>query len=309
MKNYYNILGISENATQDDIKKAYRQLAKKYHPDVDSSYEEKFKEITEAYEVLSDDDKRKEYDMQRKMGDKNFDFGGFSNGFYTKRHHGGPSDIDIEMDIDDIIRQGGFAGDDDILKSFFANKRGFSSKNKRHNSDVYLDYYVTLEDLYNGGKYQVTYNVDGKEKSVEFNITPGLSEDTKLKLSGLGSKKFKDQPPGNVYINLKLKPHEKYKRDGQNLVYKLDLNPFEAICGCNKTLKTIDKKTVKLKVKPCTQHGHVLKIPKKGMPVNPKRGIYGDLIVVVNLKIPEYSTEQIDRIRKFYDDNPDLYTG
>lgn len=251
-KDYYKILGVEKSATQDEIKKAYRKLAMKYHPDRNQgnkTAEEKFKEITEANEVLSDSEKRKKYDtlganwkQYQHTGGQGFD------DFFT--HFGGGrggagAAYEFSGDIGDIF--GGMGGGfSDFFESFFGGSRGFSGRTSQQRTavDVEAVLNVTLEDVFNGS--EKTINVDGKKLKVKINA--GTKDGQKLRLKGLGRSKTAEGIKGDLFLNIHVLQHPFYEIKDNQLYYNLDIDLYTAVLGGKENIKTLDGKTVSVNI-------------------------------------------------------------
>jgi len=294
-KNYYDILGVSENASQDEIKKAYRKLAKKYHPDRrggDKAAEEKFKDISEAYSVLSDPEKRKQYDMMRKNpfatgeGMGGFDFGDFAGtgpgGFRV--HFGGTGG-------------GGFGGFEDILSDLFGfghrgARTGFAgaeedifrkarAQQTQRGADVQAEITIPFELAARGGETTV---VTPTGKKIKIKIPPGTDDGKKMKISGQGSPAPYGGTPGDLYIVIHVAPHPKFERKGNDIYSTERINLAQAVLGTQLEVKTIDNKTVKLKIPPGTDSGKLFRL--KGLGIQNSHG-KGDHYVKVEIVVPK----------------------
>lgn len=301
-KDYYKILGVDKKATKGEIKKAYRKLAKKYHPDMnpdDETAANKFKEVTEAYEVLSDDDKRKQYDMFGSTGNfsagQNFDpsqygfdfnFGGGDGGYsYSSNGGGGFSDFfnmffgggGPSQGASDF---GGFSG-----FSGFGNGRQNQPRNKYE-----TDMSISIEDAYNGIKRPLTLNVGGVTKTITVKVPKGITAGKKIRVKG-----DKYGLDGDIYIKVKILEYDE-KLDGLNIIRKLDIYPWDAALGSKEIVKTFDGK-IKVTIPKNIKGGQQIRIPKKGFKDMKKNT--GDLILEINITNPSNLTdEQIDLYKK-----------
>ncbi len=289
---YYKILGINKNASEKDIKKAYRKLARKYHPDVnqnDKTAEQKFKEINEANEVLSNPENRKKYDKYGKdwkhadeiekqraqqakyaqySGAGGNPFGGFSGG-------GG----DGTEDYSDFFEQmfGGAAG------GYSRAGRATKFRGQDFNAELHLN----LTDVYKSQKQTLTVN----GKKIRLTIPAGVEDGQTIKIKGHGSKGVNGGPNGDLYITFRIKNNTKFKRSGSNLYLDVDLDLYKAVLGGDVVLDIFGKK-IKLKVKPETQNGTKVKLKGKGFPVYKKTDQFGDLIITYHIKIPTGLTDK-----------------
>jgi curved DNA-binding protein len=286
-KDYYKILGVSKNASDAEIKKAYRKLARKYHPDVnpnDKEAERKFKEINEANEVLGNPENRKKYD---KYGENWKHADEFEKAGYNKQyqHSGGGGQQ---------FYSGGFTEDDfsDFFSSMFGG--GFSSGGfsggrnvKFRGQDFHAELQLNLTDVFKTQKH--TINVNGKK--IRLTIPAGVENGQEIKIKGYGSEGINGGPKGDLYIKFNIINNTPFKRDGSNLYLTVDLDLYKAVLGGEIFINTMGGK-VKLKVKPETQNGTKVKLRGKGFPVYKQEGKFGDLIVTYNVKIPTNLTEK-----------------
>ncbi len=286
-KDYYKILGVDKSASQDEIKKAYRKLAMKYHPDRnpnDKTAEAKFKEITEANEVLSDPEKRRKYDtlganwkQYQNTGGQGFD------DFYTNfgGSQGGQRSYQFSGDLNDIF--GGMGGGfSDFFESFFGGGRDFGRRTQQENMtvDVEANLNVTLEDVYNGSEKQIS--VDGK--TVKIKIIPGTKDGQKLRLRGLGRSKSSGGEKGDLYLNIHVLKHPFYEIKDNDLYYNLDINFYTAVLGGKENIKTLDGKTISVKIPEGTDPETILRLKGLGMKNDNWRG---DLLIKIHVNVPK----------------------
>lgn len=278
---YYQVLGVDKTASQDDIKKAFRKLARKYHPDLnpnDSSAKDKFQAINEANEVLSDPEKRKKYDEYGehwKHADE-FEaqkrarqeagaggFGGFGGGGFDS---------------------GGFS---DFFESMFGNRgRGGANAGFR-GQDYHADLNLSLRDAAQTHKQVLTVN----GKNVRITIPAGVANGQVIKLKGYGGEGVNGGPAGDLYITFVIADDPVFKRLGDDLYVDVPIDLYTAILGGDQLVDTLDGK-VKLKVKSETQNGTKARLKGKGFPVYKKEGQFGDLIVTYSVKLPTNLTEE-----------------
>ena len=290
---YYSILGVSKTATADEIKKSYRKLARKYHPDINPNDEEaklKFQQINEANEVLSDPDKRKKYDaygenwkhaeeyekaQQQQSQNGGFadytNFGGFGGGSYS---FGG----------DD---EGGFS---DFFESLFGGRQ--SASGSRHSrsfrgQDYTSELHLSLRDASETHKRTLTLN----GKNLRITIPAGVSDGQVIKLAGQGALGKNGGPNGDLYITFVIEEDPKFKRVGDDLYTTADLNLYTAVLGGEETIDTFTGK-VKLKIASGTQNGTKVRLKGKGFPVYKKDGQSGDLIITYAIRIPTDLNEE-----------------
>ncbi len=304
-KDYYKILGVEKDATQEEIKKAYRKLALKYHPDRNpdnKQAEEKFKEITEANEVLSNPEKRKKYDQLGAnwkyyqqpgaggpgMEDFFSQFGGRGGGGTTYQYSG---------DLGDMF--GNIGGFSDFFESFFGGRgaggRSASFTSARKGQDYEANLNLTLEEVFNGGERQIS--VDGKKLKVK--IEPGTRDSTRLRLRGMGASGSHGGEKGDLYLNVHVIDHPFYEVKGNDLYYNLDVDLYTSVLGGNVQIQTLDHKTLSIVIPPETDNGKLLKLRGQGMVSKENKSSRGDLYVRVLIQIPKYlSKEEKELFRK-----------
>ena len=300
-QDYYEILGVPRDASQDDIQKAYRKLARKYHPDVNKTKgaEEKFKKIGEANEVLKDPEKRKKYDMLGANWKAGQDFqpppgweGAFSNfGAGTAGGHGRSKKASFNFggmgDFSDFFSMmfgegGGFAGQ--------GAAGGFSSQQGR-SSEAELA--ISIEDAFRGGERTITlesldYENDGspqrKTKSYKIKIPAGMKEGGVIRLAGQGSPGLNGGKPGDLLLRIKLLPHHLFKLEGEELKTVLPLSPWEAALGAKINVRTLDG-TIAVTVPAGAQSGQQLRLRGKGFPKSTTER--GDLLAELKVTVPK----------------------
>jgi len=279
---YYKILGIDKKATQQDVKNAYRKLARKHHPDLnpnDKDAKKKFQEINEANEVLSDPEKRKKYDQYGKDWqhadefEKAKQYQGQSSNSRGARHSG----EQFEGDFSDFF-ESMFGGSASSGRSRQAKFRG-----EDYNAELHLE----LIDAYKTHKQTLTVN----GKNIRITIPAGIENGQTIKIPGHGGQGINSGPNGDLYISFSISNHPKFKRLGDNLYATVDLDLYTAVLGGEITIDTLDGK-VKLKVKPETQNGTKIKLKDKGFPVYKNEGQFGDLYITYDIKIPTNLTDK-----------------
>ena len=286
---YYKILGIDKTATDADVKKAYRKLARKYHPDLnpnDKDAERKFKEVNEANEVLSHPENRKQYDQYGADWKHSGEFEQAQQQRQSQRG-GGP--------------QGGFGGFggfegfsgggdySDFFESMFGGTstggrgRTAQSKGGDYNAELHLD----LQDVHKTHKRTLTIN----GKNIRLTIPAGVENGQVIKISGLGGEGSNGGAKGDLYITFTIENHTKFKLDKHNLYSTVNVDLYGAILGDEITVDTFDGK-VKLKLMPGTQNGTQVKLKGKGFPVYKKEGVFGDLYITYQIVIPTNLTKK-----------------
>ena len=294
-QDYYQILGVSRDTEKSDIKKAYRKLARKYHPDVnqDSAAEEKFKEVNEAYEVLKDTDKRSAYDRfgsDWKHGQQ-FNSGGYGGG-YTGNVHGG----------------GEFSGGDfsDFFESIFGGatpQGGFRQGGspfgqiRQKGADQQLKLDISLEEAFSGGSKTIQFaQLAGaaEKKKLKINIPRGVKNGQKIRLARQGQSAPDGGEPGDLYLEMNILPHRLFKLDDRDVILRLPLTPWEAAQGTSVKVPTLSG-SVELKIKPGMQSGQKMRLKGKGMSGPPA----GDQFVEIMIQTPPADNRDA---KKFYRD-------
>jgi len=273
-RDYYEVLGVPRTATADDIKRAYRQLARKHHPDLQPAAErtraaERFKEINEAYEVLSDSDKRGKYDALGANWKSGMDFTPPG----AERSYAGTAEWENAEDVSD----------------FFASLFGRGARRPGRGgvrvtipgNDIEAELPVTLEELLHNARRRIT--LDGN-RSLEVEIPRGSREGTVLRLAGQGERGVNGGPPGDVYIRLRMIPHPRYRVAGDDLDMDLPLWPWQAVLGAAVRIETPDG-PVTLTVPAGSQSGRRLRLRGRGLPR--ADGSRGDLYAVARIVVPE----------------------
>jgi len=279
---YYKILGVEKTATPTEIKSAFRKLARKYHPDLnpnDKDATKKFQEINEANEVLSDPEKRKKYDQYGKDWEHAEQFEN------AKQYQGQPSDSGKTRFSETSFEERDFS---DFFESLFggaagAGKRQVKFRGEDYNAELHLD----LMDAYHTQKQTLTIN----GKNIRITIPSGIENGQTIKIAGLGGQGINGGPNGDLYITFSIANRSKFKRLGNDLYTTVELNLYTAVLGGEITIDTLDGK-VKLKVKPETQNGSKIKLKGKGFPVYKSDGLFGDLIITYEIKIPQSLTDK-----------------
>lgn len=292
-KDYYKIMGVPRDASQEDIKRAYRKLARKYHPDVskERNAEERFKELGEAYEVLKDQEKRTAYDQiaaGRQHGE-----------FFTP-----PPDWTFDFDFGG----GGFTGSDATgFSDFFDSLFGRATGTKRREptsgwagplsgQDQYANIYISLEEAFAGGSQTIALSsreldtqgrVFNKTRTLNVKIPKGIKAGQRIRLSGQGGTGRMGGRVGDLYLEIRFKPHRFFYAEGADISLELPVTPWEAALGMTVTAPTLGGK-VELKLPPNSQSGQKLRLKGRGLPCKPP----GDQIVTLRIITPEARTPE-----------------
>ncbi len=283
--NYYEILGVKPSATPEEIKKAYRKLARKYHPDVnpgDKVAEQKFKELNEANEVLSNPENRKKYDQygqnwsqgeayekakaQSRGSSSGGGFGGFTHD--TSGSHEEYSDFFEQM----------FGSS---ASGFDRRARG-SASGKFKGSDVHGEISLPLRQA--AKEHQTTFEIGGKK--VRITVPSGVYDGLQIKLSGYGASGHNNGPAGDLYLTFNVEKDAVFELDGQNLKLRIPVDLYTAVLGGQLRVPTLEGE-VNLKVKPLTQNNSTVRLKGKGFPVYKKEGLFGDLLVTLEVQLPK----------------------
>ncbi|MBE6295696.1 MAG: J domain-containing protein [Bacteroidales bacterium] len=289
---YYKVLGVENNATSDEIKKAYRKLTKRYHPDLhpnDPTAKERFQEINEANEVLSDPEKRRKYDeygenwrhadeyeaQRRQYGNSNggYDFGGFS-GFGDFSGNAGNS-----------------SGFSDFFEQLFGTG-GFRTR-KRNGEDIQATVTLSLRDA--AVAHKQTFSIGGEE--VRISLPAGIADGQKIRLKGRGAPSPSGGERGDLYITFRIEPDKEFTRKGDDLYTTATTDLYTLLLGGEIILPTLSG-SVKVNVRPGTQPDSKLRLRGKGFPVYKQEGKQGDLIVTFKLQLPTLNEEQKELLRK-----------
>lgn len=265
MKDYYKILGVEKNASEEEIKKAFRKLAHAHHPDKSGGDEAKFKEVSEAYAVLSDKKKRQQYDAFGSAG-----AGGFQGGFDPSQ---------FGFDFSGFGAQGFDSGDlSDILSSIFGGRR------VRRGRDIAVDIELSFQESIFGAERKVVINSKFvKQKEVSISVPAGIDDGQMIRLSGMGET-LEGGLPGDLYVKVHVRKHPYLRKEGYNLIMDLGVKLTEALLGSEKTIATLDGE-ITLKVPGGTKHGTILRMKGKGVPMG--QGKRGDLYTRILVQIPE----------------------
>ena len=293
-KDYYETLGVPRSASDADLKKAFRKLAREYHPDVAKDKkraEEKFKEVNEAYEVLGDAAKRRKYDelgANWKSGSEFRPPPGWEQSFGGGRRtrSAGPGHVEFEF---------GGTGFSDFFEQFFGSRRGApggfgrgagfdEGEFAQSGRDIEGDIVVTLEEVMHGSVRPVNVRHGSKTQTYQVKVPPGVTEGQKLRLAGRGEPGSGGGQAGDLYLRVRLAKHPDFEVEDHNLIYEADLAPWEAVLGANLSVPTLSGR-VNIKIPPGTQSGQKLRVKGRGLPL--REAGQGDLLVVTRIVLPE----------------------
>jgi len=303
-KDYYKIMGVPRDASQDEIKRAYRKLARKYHPDVSKELdaEDKFKELGEAYEVLKDPEKRRAYDRLGQRWEHGEEFRpppdwepgfDFTGGGFTETDVSGFSDF-----FESLF--GGFR------PRYTVHRTGFRARGE----DVQARVRISLEEAYRGTTRAISLDtphydrhgrVDHRRRTLRVRIPKGVKRGQRIRLAGEGGEGFgRDAPPGDLYLEIDFEPHPLFRAEGRDIYLNLPVAPWEAALGAEVSVPTLGG-TVHMKVPPGSQSGRRLRLKGRGLPGDPP----GDQFVVLRIETPPADSQAArDAYRRFAEEVP-----
>ena len=288
-KDYYKILGVDKSASPAEIKKSYRKLALKYHPDHnegDKSAEAKFKDLNEAYAVLRDPEKKQQYDM--------FGAEGFQNRFSQE-------DIFRDFDLGSIFKEFGFGrggrgqgGGSRMFGSGFG-PRGFDGSQNREQrikgQNLIYELPMALEELTQPTSKTITYQINGRQEQVSVKVPAGIKGGQKLRLQGKGRPGHNGGPPGDLFIQIKETPHPLFRREDADLYLKQKIRFSQAVLGADIEVSILEKKVLKLKIPPGTQDNAKFRLKNFGLPIYNGSG-KGNAYVEINIDVPKELTDE-----------------
>lgn len=287
-KDYYKTLGVDKSASEKAIKKAYRELARQYHPDKNpgnKTAEERFKEINEAYEVLSDPEKRARYDQLGANYHRFRQMGGDPNGFDFSQWAGGrPGQTTYQnINLDDLLGGSGFS---DFFNAIFGDRAQGQWNAQPLRRDLEQVVEISLEEAYHGTTRTF---VTPEGDRFHARIPAGADTGTRIRLRGKG------EQGGDLYLAVQVKPHPSYQRDGDDLRATVEVDVLTAILGGQAAVATLSG-PVKLKINPGSQGGQLIRLRGRGMPRLRRKDEFGDLVVQVKLRVPEQLTAEERRL-------------
>lgn len=286
----YEVLGINEKASQDDIKRAYRRLAMMYHPDrvpeaEKATAEAKFKEVKDAYETLSDPQKRQDYD-DRQTASFVYKKGSWQNN---------PQKEDWARKFEEAMRD------------YYAKKPDFDGWDEAEkyeydyevNDDVNVDQEITLEQAFTGCDIKVSHRSGGWLRTILVAVPAGIEHGQKLRSKGGGERSYPDEKPGDLYVHIKIKPKDGWERKGVDLYQTVDVNVLDLVVGGSVSVQTIEGTTLEVEIRAGTATTAVIRIPGRGMP-KLHDGKRGDMFLVINPIVkaaPEEAKTLVDQIK------------
>lgn len=297
-KDYYKTLGVSKNASQEEIKKQYKKLILKYHPDKnpgDADAENKFKEVSEAYEVLSDPEKRQKFDnlgsswnnfRQRGRSTEDFDW----SDWFTQQHQRRQQSKTGSGDFGDMFGGGGSGGMSDFFEKIFGG--GFSGRSTyrqtpKRGKDYHTEITISLEQAFKG----TTVVLGVETQKIEVKIRPGITDSQTLKISKKGYPGTNGGPRGDMILKVNVKEHKHVERKGDDLYVDVPIDLYKAVLGGETQLNTFSGK-INMKIQPETQQGKTVKLSGQGMPKYNVPAQRGDLFVKFIVKIPKNLTDK-----------------
>ena len=299
---YYKILGIEKSADQEEVKKAYRKLALKYHPDRNPNNreaEEKFKKISEAYAVLSDKEKRKQYDT-------------FGSDQFSRRYS--QEDIFRNVDLNEILKSFGFGGfrgstrrggftyttDNDPFADLFRGSQTYYNNAPQKGEDLLYNLSITLEEAVSGAEKKISLRSGRNVNEITVKIPAGINTGKKLRLSGKGYPGTNNGPNGDLYLNVTVLPHPLFARDNNDIYIEKNISFSQAVLGCSIEIPTIEGSLKRIKVPAGTQCGTKIRMKGYGVPALKGSGsANGDQYVKITITVPKKpSSSQINLIKK-----------
>ena len=281
MKDYYKILGVSENADNKQIHSAFKELAKKHHPDRGGDAE-KFKEINEAYDTLKNEEKRNEYETLRKFGNV-----GSGGNFHFRSGNMG------DMFGDEMFEQ--------FFSGFGFNPRTGTRTRRRRpstNQSVKIGITVSIKEVINKIERTISVNLpSGKQEIINVSIPAGCQNGASFKYKGLGDNSDPGVQRGDLILVVNVLDSDGYTRKGNDLYTEKTIDCFEAIRGCEIKLRLLDENVVRVKVPAGTQPGTYLNVQGRGMPVHDALNIRGNILVKINVLIPQLSAQELKKIK------------
>lgn len=305
-KDYYQILGVSRDATQEQIRKAFKKLARENHPDAkpgDSAAAERFKEAAEAYDVLGDEESRKKYDQfganwkHFKEGQGPYGGGRGPDPF----RQGGPVDIDLR----DLFGGGGAVDLGDLFGGMFGGGRAARGGGRTRGQDLSATIEVPFLTAAVGGTYDLTFSRNGRPETLSIKIPSGIEEGNTIRLAKQGEPGIGGGPPGDLLVTVQIAPHPYFRREGRNIVVELPVTIAEAALGARIDVPTLTEGLVTMKLPPGTSSGTRLRLKGKGLK-DRRSGESGDQFVQIKIVVPRKLDERSrELLEEFSQRNPE----
>lgn len=287
-QDYYATLGVGKSASQEEIQRAYRKLARKYHPDInkESTAEEKFKQINEAYEVLGDPEKRAKYDQFGRGWDDQFANQGYQGGDNVRFHFSNADPGQFSDFFQNLFGGGWSFGEETEFRGGGTRRR----RGRDHEATIN----ITLADAYHGARKSIelekveadsTGRPTRARRSYDVTIPPGVTDGSLIRLAGQGGSGSGGAEAGDLFLRVNILPDKRFTLNGHDLATTVDITPWEAALGAKVLVPTLDGR-INLTVPAGTQSGQTLRVRGKGMPVTSSR--YGDLLVNVRIVVPKH---------------------
>jgi curved DNA-binding protein len=290
-KDYYKILGVEKTVGKEELKKQYRKLARKYHPDVNTTDKNagvKFGEISEAYEVLADDEKRRKYDAFGSDWEQHQNAGQTEDFDWSKyAARGSGQEGNAGQNWEDLFGKG--SGSSDFFKTMFGQgfRGGEGAAFARKGQDLSAELAISLEEAYEGGVKIITVG----DRKIRLKLKPGIWDRQTIQIAGKGAPGENGADSGDLYLSFLIQPHPEYRLEGVDLFKDISLSVYSALLGASLEVRTISGK-FELKIPPETKNGTVFRLKGKGFPVYDKSESHGDLFLRVLLQLPEKLTVQ-----------------
>lgn len=322
MKDYYQILGVPRGASEEEIKKSYRRLAKQHHPDVnkgEKQAEEKFKDISEAYNVLSNPEQRKKYDM---FGDAAYGGQGFQGGAWNGagaqgfdfREAAGGGMGDLGDIFSELFEMGGFrkkaygsAGGSGQQSAGRGARKGKFSREAVDGQDTYADVEISFEEAIEGSERKISIKRGEDVEKLSVKIPAGVDNGSKVRVAGKGQPGFGGGKSGDLYMRVRVIPHDSFWREGADLYTEISITVYDAVLGAVVEVPTLSG-SAKMRVPAGTASGQKFRIADKGAPVLGKKGKHGDQYVIVNIVPPKNlkpdAQKAFEALAKEYPYNP-----
>jgi DnaJ-class molecular chaperone len=303
MKDFYQVLGISRNASVDEIKKAYRRLAKQYHPDVNKGNkeaEERFKEISEAYNVLSDPEQKKKYDIfgnAQAGGGAGPGFGGFhwqgaGPGAGAGYENVGANLGDLGDIFSELFEMGGIRRKQ---HAYGGARRGSSYQPQVNGQDMFADSEISFEEAVSGTEVKLSVRRGDKTEKLNVHIPAGVDNGSKVRVGGKGQMGFGGGRDGDLYIRIHVRPHPKFWREGADIYVEMPITIYDAVLGSSIDVPTLAG-TAHMKIPSGTSGGQKFRLSGKGAPVLGKKGKTGDQYVIAKIVPPKSLSAEEKRI-------------